>query len=94
MGSITVIKNQTIYDICLQAYGTVEALSEILALNPDLQNDPLAKISLGIDPITNTSFFLHLALKPDLEVIVNTDSPLINANVLKELTEPITTFNI
>lgn len=94
MSSVTVIKNQTIYDICLQAYGTVEALAEVLTLNPGLQNDPRAKVAIGIDPIANASFYLDIALLPGMQVAINTDSALINSNVAKELTEPITTFNL
>jgi hypothetical protein len=94
MSSITVIQNQTIYDICLQAYGTVDALAEVLSLNPDLKNAPYAKVAVGIDPISDTSFYLQLAVLPGSEVLIDTDSHLINANVVKELTEPITTFNL
>lgn len=93
MSSITVIANQTIYDICLQAYGTIDALSEVLALNTGLKNDPRAKVAIGMDPIADTSFYLDIAMLPGMEVVTSTDSALINNNVTKELTGPITTFN-
>ena len=94
MSSVTTVENQTIYDVCLTAYGTVEALAEVLALNQGLRNDGRAKVAVGIDPIGDTSFYLDLAVEPETVVVVNTDSPLINGNVVRELTEPVITFNL
>lgn len=94
MSSITTVENQTIYDICLQAYGTAEALAEVLKLNPGIRNDSRAKVAVGIDPIGDTSFYLDLAVEPRTAVVVDTDSPLINGNVVRELVEPVTTFNL
>ena len=42
MKTITVKARQTVYDIALEQYGTCEAVGEILALNPDVGNDPAA----------------------------------------------------
>lgn len=94
MSSVATVDNQTIYDVCLMAYGTVEALAEVLALNPELKNDGRAKVAVGIDPIGDTSFYLDLPLERGTVVVVNTDSPMINGNVIKELLQPVITFNL
>lgn len=94
MSSVTSEENQTIYDVCLMAYGTLEALSEVLWLNPGLKNDGRAKVAVGIDPIADTSFYLDLPIERETVVVVNPDSPLTNGNVVRELVEPVVTFNL
>ena len=48
MTTATVKARQTVYDIALEQYGTCEAVGEILALNPQIANDPEALVQLGI----------------------------------------------
>ena len=47
MTTATVKARQTVYDIALEQYGTCEAVGEILALNPQIANDPEALVQLG-----------------------------------------------
>ena len=49
MTTATVKARQTVYDIALEQYGTCEAVGEILALNPQIANDPEALVQLWID---------------------------------------------
>lgn len=41
MIQIKVLDGQTIYDIAKQYYGNIEAVSEILELNPDIRNNDI-----------------------------------------------------
>lgn len=92
MKTVTVKKNQTVYDIALEQYGTCEAVGELLHNNPDLRNDPEALAAQGIDGVTDSAFYLDVALQPGTQVIVDTDSSLMERLVVKELTSQITTY--
>lgn len=94
MKKITVKPNQTVYDIAVTEYGTCEAVAEIMANNPDLSNDDRAKVSTGIDPVSDKSFYFDLALKPGNTVLIDTDSRLINKNIIREINKEVTTFDL
>ena len=49
MKTIKTVANQTLLDVAVKYYGTAEAAGQLLALNPDLVNDPEALVSLDID---------------------------------------------
>lgn len=94
MKKITVKPNQTVYDIALEQYGTCEAVSEIITGNTELVNDEQAKIRIGIEPVRDKDFYFDLALKPGSSILVDTDSRLINKNILREINKEITTFDL
>lgn len=94
MKKITVKPNQTVYDIAVSEYGTCEAIAEIIANNPELSNDDRAKVNTGIDPVTDKSFYFDLSLKPGSTVLIDTDSRMINKNILREINKEITTFDL
>lgn len=94
MKKIIVKPNQTVYDIAVTEYGTCEAVAEIIANNPELANDERAKVSRGIDPVNDKSFYFDLSLKPGSTVLVDTDSRLINKNIVREINKEITTFDL
>lgn len=94
MKKITVKGNQTIYDIAIEQYGTCEAVSEILTVNAGLLNDEQAKLKLGIDPVNDKAFYFDVALKQGITVLIDTDSRLMNKNVLRNIDKEITTFDL
>ena len=47
MRTISVKDNQTVLDIAMQYYGTVEAVSEILDINPGIKNDATSLVAEG-----------------------------------------------
>lgn len=94
MKKVTVKRNQTIYDIAVEQYGTCEALPEIITNNPGLENDEQAKISLGIDASKDKDFYFDLALKPGSTVMIDTDSRSLKKNIIREInSKEITTFD-
>ncbi len=92
MKTATVKKNQTLYDVALEQYGTCEAIDELLRNNPDLRNDSEALAAQGIDGVNDPALYLDVALQPGLSVIVDTDSPLLERRIVKELNTEITTY--
>jgi len=79
--------NQTIYDIAVKYYGTVEAILEILSLNPDIRND--AKGSNA----DISDFHFDLPIAAGSRLIINEKSPMMKKNIIKELQkEQITTW--
>lgn len=92
MKTVTVKKNQTIYDLALEQYGTCEAVDELLGSNSKLCNDPEALAARGLDTVNDPAFYLDVALQAGLQVSVDTDSPLIERLTVKELNTPITTY--
>lgn len=95
MKKVTVKRNQTVYDIAVTEYGTCEALPEILANNPGLENDEQAKISLGIDASKDKDFYFDLALKQGSTVMIDTDSRSLKKNIIREINnKEVTTFDL
>lgn len=92
MKTVNVEPNQTLFDLALQYYGTVEALHEILSNNPDLENDPAALIALGVDMLQRGVFRLDVAVRPGFRLKIDETSKLIEDNVLKKITNSITTY--
>lgn len=92
MKTITAEANQTIYDIALQYYGTVEAVGELLMNNQELVNDPAALAQLGVDYVTNKGFYVDVPLLVGSLVKVDTQSPNYKTNITKEITKEITTY--
>lgn len=92
MKTVTVKRNQTLYDIALEQYGTCEAVGEILSLNPRLTNDPAALCAKGIDSMRETAFYIDIAVKPGTHLTVDENSTLIRKSTLREITTDITTY--
>lgn len=92
MKTIIVKENQTVYDLAAQYYGTSEALGEILRNNPSLINEDKAKIQAGIDAVQNNYFYLDLPVRAGSVVLIDTDSPLMNNSIIREMND-ITTFD-
>lgn len=94
MKTIKTVANQTLLDVAVKYYGTAEAAGQLLALNPDLVNDPEALVSLGIDYLADNGCYLDVALAPGQTVTVDTDSDMCLQTVVKELNDKeINTFD-
>lgn len=93
MRIIKSLKNQTIWDVAIQYYGTAEAVSELLELNPQLQNDLSSVINSGYI-VDSTMFYIELPLKEGSSIKINEDSFWVRRDVLKEIEEDIITFNL
>jgi len=79
--------NQTLFDLAVQHYGTLEAIGEILFLNPDIRND-----TKGND-VDVSDFYFDLPVAAGSLLIIDEKSPLIKKNIIKELQkEYITTW--
>lgn len=94
MKKVTVKPNQTLYDIAVSEYGTCEAISELIANNPELSNDGQSKVAMGVDAINDRSFYFDLPLKPGSVVLIDTDSRTLRKNILREITKEVTTFDL
>lgn len=86
MKIIVVKHNQSLRDIALQYYGTMEAMGEILTLNSTiLINDKKALVAIGVDQINDKAFYLDVAIEEGLNLIVDNENRIINKMVIKEL---------
>lgn len=94
MKKVTVKPNQTLYDIAVSEYGTCEAISELIANNPELSNDSQAKVAMGIDTVNDPDFYFDLPLNPGSVVLIDTDSRTLRKNILREITKEVTTFDL
>ena len=94
MKKVTVKPNQTVYDIAVEQYGTCEAVSKILADNPEVANDEQAMLRAGIEPALGQEFRFDLALKAGSTLLIDTDSRLMRKNVLREINKDVTTFDL
>lgn len=94
MQTITVKQNQTIYDIAVQYYGTLDAVAEILNNNPGIQNDKNALVAVGVDYLADSNFFLDIAVEPGFKLLIDNSSNVLNNNIIKEIDTDITTFNL
>ena len=94
MKKISVKRNQTIFDIAIEQYGTAEAVEEIISNNPDLKNDSGALVAMGIDPLYDNGFYFDVAIMPGTTVKIDTNSRLIRSNTIREINNEITTFDL
>ena len=87
MTTIQTEDNQTIFDLAVQHYGTVEAIGEILRLNPDMKND-----AKGYN-VDIPDFHFDLPIAAGSRIIIDEKSTLMKKNTIKELQkEHITTW--
>lgn len=92
MKTIEVEPNQTLFDVAVQHYGTLDALAELLELNPALENDPAALIANGINTLDNVVFRMDLALKPGLMLHVDDESKRMDSKIAAKIDNPVTTY--
>lgn len=98
MKTVKTIGKQTLLDLAMQHYGNIEAVSEIIGLNPDLVNNPSALHSLigckrGIHQIDIENLYLDVELLPDQEVTIDERSDLVKKNIIKNINKPVTTYD-
>lgn len=94
MKTVKAQPNQNVFDVAVQHYGNVEAVDEILLLNPDLENDPVALRELRI-PIENkgkTPFYIDVAIKSGSIIRIDEQSALMNTHILRKINQSITTY--
>lgn len=92
MKTVKVEPNQTIYDLAVQHYGTLDAVSEILQLNPGIVNDPQALIALGVDTLQDNPFRMDVAVSPGYGLTIDETSKAVDNNITKKIEEPVTTY--
>lgn len=88
MITVVTVDNQTIYDLAVQHYGNVGAVGEILRLNPELEND-----LKGMDDDREV-FNFYYPVKGGSVVVIDMDSDVMNKSIVKEIVEPVTTFEV
>lgn len=92
MKTIEAESNQTLFDVAVQHYGTLDALAELLELNPALENDPAALIANGINTLDKVVFRMDLALKPGLLLHVDDESKRMDSKIAAKIDNPVTTY--
>ncbi len=91
MKTVKTTSNQTVFDLAVEHYGTIEAVGEIMSLNT-LKNDPQALLDADINEVN--VFYPDIALPAGFEVIIDENSSYRRPNILKELDgRTITTFD-
>jgi len=86
MKTITTTENQTIFDIAVQHYGNVEAVQEILQLNPQITND-----TKGYN-VDDNIFQFDLPVRSNSQLTIDEDSIYLKKDVLREINETVITF--
>ena len=93
MQTIKTIKNQTIWDVAVQYYGTLEAVEELLRLNPALRSDVAQALAAGY--VADSSiFYLDLPILEGSSVTIDTDSKWYKRSIVKQIAVDVTTFEI
>lgn len=92
MKTIETLPNQTLYDVAVMYYGTCDAVGELIMNNTELVNDPAELAALEIDYIGDSGFYVDVALLAGQSVLIDMQSPNMNRNVVKEITNEITTY--
>lgn len=89
MKTIEVQDKQILLDIVLQHYGTAEAMGEIMANNPRLENEPSAVMDAGreLGP-----FYPDIKLRAGLRVSVDDNSRLVKKTVVGKINGSVTTY--
>lgn len=93
MKRVTAKANQTIYDVAIEQYGTCEAVGKLMQDNPDMENDLQAVTEAGIEE-SDRSFYFDLPLPEGSTLLVDTDSRLIEKNILREIGKDVTTYDL
>lgn len=93
MKRVTAKANQTIYDVAIEQYGTCEAVGKLMQDNPGMENDLQAVTKAGIEE-SDRSFYFDLPLPEGSMLLVDTDSRLIEKNILREIDKDVTTYDL
>jgi len=93
MKKVTAKANQTIYDVAIEQYGTCEAVGKLMQDNPSMENDLQAITEAGIEE-SDRSFYFDLPLPEGSTLLVDTDSRLIEKNILREIDKDVTTYDL
>ncbi len=83
MRIIKTLKGQTISDIAIQEYGTIEAVMELLDNNPHLKGMNHYTPNDMVDHFCD--FDIAVPILEDVKLYINDSSQLMNRKVLKEL---------
>ena len=95
MKTIRTEPNQTIYDIAVQYYGTLDGVEELIALNPGIKNDTKALVALGINTANQDPVFrFDVAIAPGSVLVFDETSKTIDDKVVKKIENPVTTYQI
>lgn len=89
MKTIEVQADQTVLDLAMQHYGTAEGVSEILSLNPSLENDPQRVAAEGREA---GAFYPDLRLTPGQSVLIDDGGTVIKKSVVKKMERNVTTY--
>lgn len=93
MRTVIIEANQSLRDVAITNYGTLEALDQLILLNEDsLTNDKEALVALGIDFLSDTAFYIDVALEVGSKVTIDDQSKLIKQSVVRELNTPQTKY--
>lgn len=93
MCKTVVQENQSLRDIAIVSYGTMEAIEEIINLNNEsLINDKKALLAAGIDYAIDKAFYLDVALEVGLVITIDPNSRLIKRNMMRGLNTPQTKY--
>lgn len=93
MLQIIIKANQSLRDIAITHYGTLEAIGEIVTLNEAiLKNDPKALVDLGIDYLHDHALYLDVALAPGIIIEVNDRGRTVDQNIIRDLTTEQTKY--
>lgn len=93
MKQVTVKANQTIYDVAIEQYGTCEAVGKLMQDNPGMENELQAAAEAGIEE-NDGSFYFDLPLPEGNTLLVDTDSRLVEKNILREIDKDVTTYDL
>ena len=93
MQTIRTIKNQTIWDVAVQHYGNIEAVEELLRLNPSLRSDVSQAVSAGY-VVDSDVFYLDLPIREGSLVYIDSTSKWFKRSIVKQITVDVTTFGL
>lgn len=93
MKTVTVEANQSLRDIAIANYGTFEAVGELVALNNGrLRNDQAALVALGIDYLSDTAFYMDVAIEVGSVVTIDDQSKLVSKIKTRDIKTPQTKY--
>lgn len=94
MKTIKIEHNQSLRDIAIANYGTLEAIGELLEINGErLKNDRAALVAIGVDYLADNAFYVDVALEVGSMIEIDDQSKLKKQNITRELTTPQTKYD-
>ena len=89
MKTIEVQADQTVLDLAMQHYGTAEGVSDILRLNPSLENDPQR---IAAEEREEGAFYPDLRLTPGQSVVIDDGGTIIKKSIVRKIERNVTTY--